>query len=122
MSIKPARAPKTATAPLFAGQSSEYCPPGVHLLDEAFDALLHFVAQGLDEAAAKDAARGAIAGVWKGSRWYVTGQNDTSARNRAIFRDYQQGERPALLARRYGLTRQQIYKILAAFGVNGGCS
>ena len=110
------------------GHQSEAIEPGTPTQKSAFAALsalnaaLHFVAQGLDEAAAKDAARGAIAGVWKGRRWYVTGQNDTSARNRAIFRDYQQGERPALLARRYGLTRQQIYKILAAFGVNGGCS
>jgi Mor family transcriptional regulator len=112
MSIKPARAPNTATAPLFTGQSSEYCPPGVHLLDEAFDALLHFLAQGLDEADAKDAARSAIARVWKGSRWYVTGQNDTSARNAAIVRDYMRGERLALLERRYGLTQRRLLQIV----------
>jgi Mor family transcriptional regulator len=114
MSIKPARTPRPATAPLFADQSSEYCPPGVHLLDEAFDALLHFVAQGMDEAEAKDAARGAITRVWKGSRWYVSGQNDISARNAAIVRDYQRGERPALLERRYGLKKVQIWRIINA--------
>jgi len=112
MSIKPARTPKTTAAPLFAGQSSEYSPPGVHLIDEAFDALLHFVAQGMDEADAKDAARCAIARVWKGSRWYVTGQNDTSVRNAAIVRDYLRGERLALLERRYGLTQRRLLQIV----------
>jgi Mor family transcriptional regulator len=76
--------------------------------------LLHFVAQGMDEADAKDAARCAIARVWKGSRWYVTGQNDTSARNEAILRDYQRGDHPALLERRYGLKKVQIWRIINA--------
>ncbi|MDP1686871.1 hypothetical protein [Hydrogenophaga sp.] len=112
MSIKPARAPKTDAPPLFSGQSSEYCPPGVHLLDDAFDALLHFVAQGMDEMEAKEAARGAVARVWKGSRWYVTGQNDTSERNSRIKRDYLSGERLALLERRYQLSTRRLLQII----------
>lgn len=106
----------TAPATLFAGQSSEhgseYQAPGVHLIDEAFDAVLHFLRAGLDEASAKDAARSVIARTWRGSRWYVSGHNDASARNAAIVRDYLRGERLALLERRYGITQRHILRII----------
>ena len=107
--------PQTASNPtraLFVGQSTEYQAPGVHLIDEAIEAVLHFVRQGMDEEAAKEAARCVIARTWRGSRWYVSGQNDVSARNAAIVRDYLRGERFALLERRYGLTQRHLIRII----------
>lgn len=111
------KTPKRAEpATLFEGQSTqfagEYQVPGVDLISEAFDAVLHFLRQGLDEAAAKDAAHGVIAKGWRGSRWYVSGQNSTSVRNEAIVRDYLRGERLALLERRYGLTQRRLLQII----------
>jgi Mor family transcriptional regulator len=53
---------------------------------------------------------------WAGERTYISCQYElkkqVSARNRAIIRDYKNGERVALLARRYGLSRAMIYQII----------
>ncbi len=112
MSIKPARTQKPATATLFAGQSSEYQAPGVHLIDEAFDAVLHFLRAGMTEEDAKEAARCAIASAWKGSRWYVSGRSDISARNAAIQAEFRRGEHISLLMRRHQLSAVQVWRIV----------
>jgi len=56
---------------------------------------------------------------WGGERFYLprTGESDRlaaerDARNRAILRDWRNGERIELLSRRYGLTRKRIYEII----------
>lgn len=53
---------------------------------------------------------------WGGDRPYISRRagEGRSARNQAIRRDHQAGERVALLERRYGLSRFQIHRILAA--------
>ena len=57
---------------------------------------------------------------WGGDRPYIARRagEGTSARNDAIRRDHQAGERMGLLCRRYGLSRQRIHQILA--GGEGG--
>ncbi len=53
---------------------------------------------------------------WAGERPYIGVRyevcREMSARNRAIIRDYRNGERIVFLARRYGLTRKRIYEII----------
>jgi Mor family transcriptional regulator len=53
---------------------------------------------------------------WAGERTYISCQYElkkqVSARNRSIIRDFKSGERVALLARRYGLSRKRIYEII----------
>lgn len=53
---------------------------------------------------------------WAGERVYIgvnyTYQHRLSERNRAIIRDYKNGESLALLSRRYGLSKPRIWKII----------
>jgi Mor family transcriptional regulator len=54
---------------------------------------------------------------YAGDRVYIPcttekARRERSARNRAIVRDHQAGERMALLERRYGLSRMAIWKII----------
>lgn len=53
---------------------------------------------------------------WHGERPYISikceYQYKQSERNRAIIRAYKSGESVSLLARRYGLSRQRISKII----------
>lgn len=51
---------------------------------------------------------------WGGDRVYIARRQGggTSERNAAILRDHKAGERPNLLARRYRLSRTQIWEIL----------
>lgn len=53
---------------------------------------------------------------WGGDRPYVAIRpgSGRSERNDRIRRDHQAGERIPLLERRYGLTRSQLHRILAA--------
>lgn len=53
--------------------------------------------------------------LWGGDRPYIARRagEGTSARNAAIRRDFQAGERIGLLVRKYGLSRQRIHQILA---------
>jgi len=55
---------------------------------------------------------------WGGDRPYIARRagEGTSARNDAIRRDHQAGERTGLLCRRYGLTPRQIQRILRQDG------
>jgi Mor family transcriptional regulator len=56
--------------------------------------------------------------TWGGDRPYIARRagEGTSARNDAIRRDHQAGERTGLLCRRYGLTPRQIQRILRQDG------
>lgn len=53
---------------------------------------------------------------WHGERPYISQKNDyvqkLSARNRKIISEYKAGESITLLARRYGLSRQRVSKII----------
>ena len=52
---------------------------------------------------------------WGGDRAYIARRagEGSSARNDAIRRDHQRGERTGLLCRRYQLSRQRIHQILS---------
>lgn len=111
MSIKPARTPKPATAPLFAGQSSEYANPD-DFVDDVL-ATVRALVPGLGAEVCAQASA-AIRERWGGDRPYIARRagEGRSGRNEAIRRDYQRGERVALLSRRYCLTPMQIYRIV----------
>ncbi len=53
---------------------------------------------------------------WRGERPYISLKNDvqlkTKERNRAIIREFKNGESIALLARRYGISRQRVHAII----------
>jgi len=53
---------------------------------------------------------------YNGERPYIgkgaEASRDMSARNRAIIRDWKAGERVALLARRYGISRQHVWRVI----------
>jgi len=54
---------------------------------------------------------------YEGERVYISRSSEVarcqmSARNRSIIRDWKAGERAGLLARRYGVSRAQIYRII----------
>lgn len=53
---------------------------------------------------------------WRGERPYIGAQYESdrrmSARNMQIIRDYKAGERIAFLARKYGISRQRVWKII----------
>ena len=51
---------------------------------------------------------------WGGDRVYIarSPNGDFSARNQAILRDWRAGERVSLIARRYGVSRRLVYKIV----------
>jgi len=51
-----------------------------------------------------------IRSTWSGDRIYIRGGNNI--RNKAIVRDYRNGERVPLLERRYGLCKARIWQIL----------
>lgn len=52
--------------------------------------------------------------AWGGDRVFISKRpgEGRSERNQSILRDYQRGERLALLARRYGLTERRILQII----------
>lgn len=62
-----------------------------------------------------DAADKHMREVWGGDRPYIARRSGDglSARNAAIRRDHQAGERIPLLMRRYGLSRFQLHRILS---------
>lgn len=53
---------------------------------------------------------------WAGERPYISAkleyQRKMSERNRQIIRDYKNGESIAFIARRYGISRQRVHKII----------
>jgi Mor family transcriptional regulator len=54
---------------------------------------------------------------WGGERPYIakqgeSAQRETSARNRAIIRDWRAGERVSYLSRKYGISRQRVWQII----------
>lgn len=54
---------------------------------------------------------------WGGDRPYISKSGEASEqemtrRNAQIMRDYNSGERPAYLARKYGISRQRVHEIL----------
>lgn len=50
---------------------------------------------------------------WAGDRPYVAKNGDGArSRNRAILRDWRNGERVALIARRYKISRVQVWRIV----------
>lgn len=111
MSIKPARAPQPNPAPLFAGQSSEADNP-----DDFVDQVLATVRALVPGLSADlcDRASAAIRERWGGDRPYIARRagEGRSGRNESIRRDYQRGERLALLERRYGLTQRRLLQIV----------
>ena len=61
----------------------------------------------------------AIQAEWGGDRPYIRKANEAaraerSLRDRAIVRDHQRGESSALLARRYGVSRQRVHQIVSS--------
>lgn len=114
MTITKARPQPSTPAPLFAGQSSDL--PGNP--DDFVECLLALLRRRLPALTAELAGElGAeLRDQWGGDRPYIARRagEGRSGRNEAIRRDYQRGERVPLLARRYSLTPQQIYKILKA--------
>lgn len=74
---------------------------------------------GVTEDTARLVVGSSISGVtadYSGERIYIAGkdrmQRELSARNRAIIRDWRAGERPALLMRRYGISKSRLYQII----------
>ncbi len=55
---------------------------------------------------------GGLCDTWQGCEPYIGRFRSNAARDRAIIRDFKNGERPAFLARRYNLTRQRIKQII----------
>lgn len=57
-----------------------------------------------------------VAQDWAGERPYISRQatirDQIDARNRALLRDWQRGERIPLLMRRYQISRPHLYRIL----------
>lgn len=56
---------------------------------------------------------------WGGERPYIvksgeTGRLERARREAAILADYQRGERPALLARRWGVSVRHVHRIIKA--------
>lgn len=53
---------------------------------------------------------------WRGEQAYIGPQYESnrrmSARNMQIIRDFKAGERIAFLARKYGISRQRVWKII----------
>jgi Mor family transcriptional regulator len=111
MSIKPARTPQQPTEPLFAGQSCEYPNPD-DFVDDVL-AIVRALVPGLGaDVCAKACA--AIRERWGGDRPYIARRagEGRSGRNEAIRRDYQRGERLALLERRYAISQRHILRII----------
>jgi len=105
--------PATATTKtLFVGQSTQ--DPAQ--TDDFVDDVLALVAQHLPGLCADKCAavKAAVRDRWGGDRPYIAHRagEGRSARNEAIRRDFKAGERAEYLARKYNLTRQQIYRVL----------
>ena len=51
---------------------------------------------------------------YSGDRVYISRHDETvaSQRNRDIIRDWRRGERAPLLARRYGISLRQVYRVV----------
>jgi len=53
---------------------------------------------------------------WGGDRFYLPRRGepdrDCGQRNRAIIRDWRNGERVELIARRYGITKRRVWQIV----------
>lgn len=49
---------------------------------------------------------------WAGCEPYIGKATSHAERNRAIIRDWKNGERPSLLARRYQISRVRIWQIV----------
>ena len=100
------------SAPLFVGQSTQ--DPAQ--TDDFVDDVLALVAQHLPGLCADKCAavKAAVRDRWGGDRPYIAHRagEGRSARNEAIRRDFKAGERAEYLARKYNLTRQQIYRVL----------
>ena len=87
------------------------------ILQDIYDRLANQLA---DRIGLADEVRDVLCNVrkdWGGERVYIASRAEdarieTSARNRAIIRAHKQGERIPLLARRYGISRQRIWKII----------
>jgi Mor family transcriptional regulator len=87
-------------------------PPSEDVVDFTLRCVLA-MAPGLSEAIAR-MADAHVREVFGGDRVYVANRRGEghSARNAAIRRDYQNGERVELLMRRYQLSSRRIYEIL----------
>ncbi len=55
---------------------------------------------------------GGLCDTWHGCEPYIGRASSHAERNRAIIRDFKNGERVPFLARRYKLTRVRIWQIL----------
>ena len=90
-------------------------PPGVDLIDDVLRRVIE-MAPGFSAALAEQIGR-QVRHEWAGDTvriCYVAAQTAAmrSQRNEAIRRDWQKGERLALLERRYGLSERRLRQIL----------
>lgn len=112
-----------------AAQVAAFAPAPDDLIDDVLDAVLQMapsfcaaLAEHRDQLAAMALAiSDQKHREYAGDRVYIPGTTESarrerSARNRAIQRDHQAGERMALLERRYGLSRTAIWKIINSKG------
>lgn len=57
-----------------------------------------------------------VAKDYNGERPYIgkgrDAEREMSSRNRSIIRDWKAGERVALLSRRYGISRQHVWRVI----------
>lgn len=135
--VKKAAAP---AADLLAGSATEdssaaatpvtaFVPATDDLIDDVLDAVLQLapsfcaaLVQHRDQLAAMALAiSDQKHREYAGDRVYIPGTTESarrerSARNRAIQRDHQAGERMALLERRYSLSRTALWKIINSKG------
>ena len=112
MTITKARPQPSTPAPLFAGQSSDL--PGNP--DDFVECLLALLRRRLPALTAELAGElGAeLRDQWGGDRPYIARRagEGRSGRNESIRRDYQRGERLALLERRYNISQRHILRII----------
>lgn len=107
----------------------EFVPATDDLIDDVLDAVLQLapsfcaaLVQHRDQLAAMALAiSDQKHREYAGDRVYIPGTTESarrerSARNRAIQRDHQAGERIALLERRYSLSRTALWKIINSKG------
>lgn len=74
----------------------------------------------LDEAALKK-IEASVRQQWAGDRPYIgiTGADGHSDRNSRIYRQHLQGERAEFLARRHGISKSQVLRVIQAAKSNG---
>jgi Mor family transcriptional regulator len=111
MSIKPTQK-KPPTGPLFVGQSTDE----LEYTDDFVDDVLRVVGALVPDMTPEQcrAAAAAVRDRWGGDRPYIARRagEGRSSRNEQIVAEYRRGERAEFLARRWGLSYVQIWRII----------